>query len=319
MKRLVQILILACCWAIPAHAQDSYPSRPVTIVAPFGPGSATDIFTRVVAQGLQEEIGQSVVVENKPGGNAAIAAEYVKNAAPDGYTLMMSTASAHASNVHLLDSIPYDPLEDFEPVAWIGTVGFFVAVSADSPYQTIADLIEDAKAKPGELTFGTANASGIVTSQSLTNWAGLDMIHVPYPSSPQAMLDLMGGRLTVMIADTAAAAEQLGSGQIRALAMSAGTRSKLYPDVPTLAESGLEGFDLIGWFGVYAPAGTPQEVVELLNSNLKVVMEKAEVQEKLNKLGYEVFATSPEELERHTRQEIDRWGEYVEKYDLELK
>lgn len=309
--------LLMCATA--AQAEDLYPTQPITIVAPFGPGSATDIFTRAIAEGLEREIGQSVVVENRPGGNAAIAAQHVATAPPDGYTLMMSTASAHASNVHLLETIPYDPIEDFEPVSWVGTVGFFFAVNGDSAIETMADFVEEARGRPGELTIGTANASGIVASQAMANSFDIDVIHIPYQSTPAAMTDLLGGRLDMMIADTASAAEHISAGTMRGVTMAAGKRSELYPDMPTLDEEGVEGFDLVGWLAIFAPADTPAQIIEKLNQSLQRVADDQSIQDRLNRLGYEVFATSSEELRAHNIEQIDTWAHYVSEYDLELQ
>ncbi|MGE0749782.1 MAG: Bug family tripartite tricarboxylate transporter substrate binding protein [Variibacter sp.] len=298
---------------------DTYPARPISLVVPFGPGSATDIFARIVTQTLQDDLGQTIIVDNKPGANAVIAAEYVARAQPDGYTLMISTASAHASNVYLIKNLRYDPIKDFEPIAWIGTVNFFVAVEGSSPYKTLDDLLTAARKNPGKLSFANSSASAIVSNQAVAKFGGLDVIHVPYKSSPQAMTDVVAGQVTAMIADFPAAASYLASGKLRALAVTGAKRSELYPDIPTLAELGMKDFDLIGWFGIYAPAGTPKDVVQLLSKKLSVVMAKPAVKQRLNQLGYEVFSTSPDALRDHTKAEIANWGRYVKDFDILTK
>ena len=317
MLRLILTLLSVVMIASAAAAQ-AFPERSITLIVPFGPGSATDVFARIIGQNLQDAIGASVVIENKAGGNATMAAEMVARAQPDGHTLMVSTASAHASNVYLMKELRYDPLRDFEPVSRLGTVGFFIAVNGASPYRTLDDLIQDARRNPGKLTFANSSASGIVSSQAFMKWAGLDMIGVPYRSSPQAMTDLLGGRITAMIGDFAAAASYLQSGSIRALALTGIQRSKLYPDIPTLDELGMKGFDLIGWFGLYAPAKTPKHVIDLLNRKIVEVMAKPELKPKFDALGYEGFSSTPEGLLAHTKAEIAAWGRYTKEYDLKL-
>lgn len=317
MRRFIFAVILAL-WAAPAGAQN-YPDRPISLVVPFGGGSATDIFARVVAQHLQEELGQTIVVLNKPGANAVIAAEHVAQAQPDGYTLMISSATAHAANVYLVDKLRYDPIKDFEPISWIGTINFFIAVESSSPYKTLDDLLAAARKNPGKLTFANSSASAIVTNQALAKFAGIDVIHVPYKSSPQAMTDLIGGQVTTMVADFPAAASYLASGKFRALAVTANKRSELAPDIPTLAEFGLKDFNLIGWFGIYAPAGTPKNVLDLVGKKLAVVMAKPDVKKRLNELGYEVFSSSPEELRAHNKADIANWGRYVKDFDILTK
>jgi tripartite-type tricarboxylate transporter receptor subunit TctC len=317
MIRFFSLLFTALLVSAPLHAQ-TYPSQPISLVVPFGPGSATDIYARMVAQNLQEALGQSVLVENKPGGNAAIAANYVARSKPDGYTLMVSTASAHAANVSLMKNLQYDPVKDFSPVSWIGTVRFFVAVNADSPYKTFDDLIADARKNPGKLSFGNSSASAIVASRAIVKFAGVDMIHVAYKSSPQAMTDLLGNRLTVMIGDFAAAAGHLASGKLRALAVTGITRSELHPEVPTLDELGMKGFDLIGWFGIFAPAGTPVEAIDTLSKGFAIAMAKPELKTRMNQMGYEVFSTSPDGLRKHTQVEIDNWKRYVAEFNITM-
>jgi tripartite-type tricarboxylate transporter receptor subunit TctC len=314
--RLVAICALSLLLAVPLHAQ-TYPERPITLVVPFGPGSATDIFARVVAQNLAPILRQNVLVDNKPGGNATIAAEAVARAAADGYTLMVSTASAHASNVFLLKELRYDPIKDFEPITRLGIVHFFVAVSRDSPYRTLQDLLDDAKANPGRLSIAQSSASGIVTARALLTWSGVNMIEVPYRSSPQAMTDLTGGRVTAMVADFAAGASQLEAGAIRPLAVTAAKRSTHSPETPTLQELGMEGFDLIGWFGLYAPAKTPRPVLDKLSAAVAEIMAKPELKSRFAQLGYEAFSSTPEQLAAHTKAEIAAWGRYVKAFSID--
>jgi len=298
------------------HAQ-AYPSQSVRIVVAFGPGAATDLFARLVAQYLQDPLGQSVLVDNKPGANGSIAAEFVARAKPDGYTLMFSTATAHASNVWLMKQLRYDPIKDFEPITRLGTLNFVVAVPADSPYRSVADMIADAKARPGRVSIATANATGTIAAHSIIKWAGAEMIAVPYKSSPQALTDMLGGRVSTMISDTASGAGWLKSGKIRGLAVTGARRSGLYPNLPTLDEVGMKGFDLTGWFGLYAPAGTPRTVVGVLNARVKDAINVPELRTKAGDLGLDVFSSTSEALAEHTRAEIRAWERYVKDAGLQ--
>jgi tripartite-type tricarboxylate transporter receptor subunit TctC len=318
MTRRFLLTCIVALWGAPAGAQ-TYPDRPISLVVPFAGGSATDIFARIVAQPLQEELRQPIVILNKPGANAVIAAEYVARAEPDGYTLMISSATAHAANVYLVENLRYDPIKDFEPISWIGTINFFIAVEGSSPYKTLDDLLNAARKNPGKLTFANSSASAIVSNQALAKFAGVDVIHVPYKSSPQAMTDLIGAQVTSMVADFPAASSYLASGRLRALAVTGAKRSELAPDIPSLAELGMKDFNLIGWFGIYAPAQTPKNVLELLSKKLAIVMAKPDVKKRLNELGYEVFSSTPEELRAHNKADIANWGRYVKDFDISTK
>lgn len=312
------ILMCALGCSLTALAQ-GYPAQSIKIVVPFGAGAATDLFARLVAQHLQPLNGQLVVVDNKPGGNGAIAAEYVARAKPDGYTLMFSTATAHASNVWLMKQITYDPVKDFEPITRLGTLNFVIAVPVNSPYRDTAELISAAKAQPGKISIATANATGTIAGHAFGKWAGADITIVPYKSSPQALTDLMGGRVSSMVADFTSGAGWLKSGKMRGLAVTGATRSSLYPEVPTLDELGMKGFDLIGWFGLYAPAGTARSIITLLNSKVAEVLANPELKPQFANLGLDVFSSTPEALGAHTRAEIRNWERYVKDAGLEAQ
>jgi len=316
LRRLIPCIVFACC--APLGAQP-YPSQPVKVVVPFGAGAATDLFARIVSQHLQTLLGQSVVVDNKPGGNGAIAAEYVARARPDGYTLMFSTASAHASNVWLMKQLRYDPVKDFDPVTRLGTVNFFIAVPGDAPHRSLSELVSAARTQPGRLSIATANATGTVASHAFARWSGADIVIVPYKSSPQAITDVMGGRISSMIGDFTSGASWLRSGRMRALALTGAKRSSLYPEIPTLDELGMKGFDLIGWFGLYAPAGTPRAAVALLNAKVAEVLANPELRPQFADLGLDVFSSTPEALGAHTRAEIRNWERYVRDAGLEAQ
>jgi tripartite-type tricarboxylate transporter receptor subunit TctC len=315
-----RLIALIGCLLFPLSlSAQVYPEKTISLVVPFAPGTSADIFARVVSQAMQDQLGQTVLVENKPGGNAAIGAEYVARSKPDGYTLILSTASAHASNVHLFKNLRYDPIKDFEPVSWIGTVNFFAAVSSESPYKTFHDLVDYARKNPGKVTIGSSNASAIVASRAIAKLNNIDLLQVAYKNTPQVTTDVIGGRLDVMIHDFPAAAGHLQAGRIRPLGLTGAKRSTLYPEIPALAELGMTGFDMIGWFAIYAPVGTPSNIVSKLNAGLKEIMSKPDIVKRLNEMGYEALSTSPEELRTHTQNQIDIWKRYVADYDIKVE
>lgn len=316
LHKFIFMCALGC--SLTALAQ-SYPAQSIKFVVPFGAGAATDLFARLVAQHLQPLNGQLVVVDNKPGGNGAIAAEYVARAKPDGYTLMFSTATAHASNVWLMKQLSYDPVKDFEPITRLGTLNFVIAVPVNSPYRDTAELISAAKSQPGKISIATANATGTIAGHALVKWAGADITIVPYKSSPQALTDLMGGRVTSMVSDFTSGAAWLKSGKMRGIAVTGAKRSSLYPEVPTLDELGMKGFDLIGWFGLYAPAGTARGIITLLNAKVAEVLANPELKPQFANLGLDVFSSTSEALGAHTRAEIRNWERYVKDAGLEAQ
>ena len=316
MLRIVAVLLLAVVAMAPAQAQN-YPNQPIKFVIAFGPGAATDVYARLVAESLQGIIGQPVIVENRPGANGSIAAEQVARAKPDGYTLMFSTATAHASNVWLMKEIRYNPVTDFVPITRLGLIAFTIAVSGDSPYKSLQDLIDAARKQPDKLSIASANASGLVSVHSFLKTFDLKMTLVEYKSSPQALTDVLGGRVTAMVADFVGAAGQLSAGKLRPLAVTTKKRSPLYPDVPTMDELGVKGFDVVGWFGLYAPKGTSSDIVKLLNAKVAQAVAKPELKPQFTKLGLEVFTSTPEALAEHTKAEIRAWERYVMDFGIQ--
>ena len=309
MFRLVAGL-LACLSAGPSIGQEPYPNRTVTLVVPFAAGSATDIFARIIGNELKNKVGQPVVIDNKPGANGAVAAEYVKRAKPDGYTILMGTTGT-ASNVWLMKEQRVDPTRDFEPVSRFGAISWVIAVHSGSPHKTLANLVDAARAQPGTLAIGHPSAGALITSQTMIKAFKLDMVAVPYKSSPTATTDLIGGRLAAMAADFASGAGYFSNGDLRPLAVSGKQRSSLYPNVPTMHESGVTDFDLVGWFAAFVPAGTPKPIIDVLNAKIVEALAMPSVKPQTDKMGIEVITTTPQGLADFLRREIAKWEIYV--------
>ena len=288
-----------------AWAQD-YPSRPVRIIVPFTAGSATDILARTVGQKLNELWNQAVVVDNRGGAGGTIGAGVVAKSPADGYTLLVHSA-AQAVNPFIYPSLPYDTLKDFVQVAPLGGQPNVLVVAPSTGYKTVADLIADAKRRPGVLNFGSAGiGSGThINAEKFKLAAGIDVVHVPYKGTPEALTDTMTGRVTYFFSPISAALPHVREGKLLALAVSSAKRSSVLPNVPTVAESGLSGFDYNLWVGMFAPAGTPADVVERLNRDVNRVLSEADVRERLASLGAEPMPMSTVEFDRFVRAEMD--------------
>ena len=308
------LLALAACTlaaTAPALAQD-YPSKPITFVVPFAAGSATDQLARALGQAVSTASRQPVVVENKGGASGMIAAQQVARSAPDGYTVLITTNTTHAANQHLYKKLPYDAVRDFAPVAGLGKGGQVLVVRADAPYKSVADLLAAAKKQPGKLSFGSGSSSSRVAGEMLKQLAGVDLMHVPYKSNPLAITDLLGGQIDLMITDTSTGVPQIKSGKLRALAYSTTRRSPQLPDVPTLEEAGVKGYDMGYWFAAYAPAGTPQAVVAKLNRLLSDAVHSPGAQSFFEMSGSEGWNASPRELAAFQAAETRKWGQVIQ-------
>ena len=302
--------------ALPAAAQD-YPSEPITMVVPFGPGSGTDQMARLYAKALGDQVKVPIVVENKGGANGFIAAQYVAKAAPDGYTLMMTTNTTHAANEHLFKKIPYDPVKDFAPIGLLATGQMLLLVKPDSPYKSVADLLAAARKTPGKLDFGSGSSSSQVAGFALQQMAHLDMLNVPYKSNPQAITDLIGGRFTFMFSDTPTALPQVQGGKLRALATSGSHRVAALPDLPTVAEAGVKGYDVSYWFAAYAPAGTPPAIVAKLNQMFNKASATDEVKAYMKQTSGTLTSSTPEGLAKFQATESKKWGEVIRAAGIE--
>lgn len=302
--------------ALPAAAQD-YPSKPITMVVPFGPGSGTDQMARLYAKALGDQVKVPIVVENKGGANGFIAAQYVAKAAPDGYTLMMTTNTTHAANEHLFKKIPYDPVKDFAPIGLLATGQMLLLVKPDSPYKSVADLLAAARKTPGKLDFGSGSSSSQVAGFLLQQMAHVDMVNVPYKSNPQAITDLIGGRFTFMFADAPTALPQVQGGKLRALATSGSHRVAALPDLPTVAEAGVKGYDVSYWFAAYAPAGTPPAIVAKLNQMFNKASATDEVKAYMKQTSGTLTSSTPEGLAKFQATESKKWGEVIRAAGIE--
>jgi len=313
MKTLYLIAVAAVGAAMfgPALRADDFPSRPVTFTAVFGPGSASDTICRIIADPLGAAFKQPVVVEDRPGADGALAALYVHHQTPDGYNLLMATNSPLSADPFLLKDISYDAVKDFAPVTRVGSFTLMLVVNPNLPIHSLKELIDYAKANPGKLSFASGNTAGIVGGKTLAHWAGIDMLHVPYKSSPQAIEDVIAGRVSMMIVDFTVAMPHVASNQVRALAVTRLKRSPLFPDLPTLDEAGLKGFELDAWAGLVAPAGTPPNVVNKLNGALRKIIDSPDVQAKFRNVGFEGFSSTPDEFGDFIKIQLGKWKKMV--------
>jgi len=315
--------LLAACMATlpwlataPAHAQE-FPNKPITFVVPFGPGSATDQLARAIGQGVTELSGATVVIENKPGASAMIGASDVARAQPDGYRVLITTNTSHAANPHLYKSLSYDPVKDFEPVTLLGTGGQIMVVNPKSEAKTVEDFLRIAKENPGKLSFGSGSSSSRVAGELLQQMAGVQLLHVPYKSNPLAITDLLGGQIDMMISDMAIGLPQARSGALRALGVTMPERSPLAPEVPTIAEAGVPGYEMGYWFGAYVPAGTPSDIVKRLHELLTGATKQPAAVQFYEQTGTRAVTSTPEELAEFQRQETEKWGEIIRKAGIE--
>ncbi len=298
-----------------AFAQDSggYPKQPIRIVVPFAAGSGTDAVARITGQMLGDALKGSVIVDNKAGANGVIAAEAVAKAPPDGYTLFMTTNTTHSANPSLMKSLPYDPVKDFAPVSRMGNLPFMLVVNNELPVKNVAELLAWGRAHPGKLTYASGNSTGIVCGATLSRMSGVPMLHVPYKSTPPAIADLIGGQGSMMVVDLAAGLATVKAGKMRAIAVTTQERTKLFPELPPLADTPeLKGFDITSWNGVFAPAGTPREIVRKLNKVLADMANGTVFRERVAKLGFDAFGSTPEELGAFTVSELAKWKKLIQ-------
>ncbi len=301
----------------PAVSAQDYPNKPITMVVPFGPGSGTDQMARVIAQGLSEELKVPVVVDNKGGASGFIAAQYVAKAAPDGYTLWITTNTTQSANEHLFKKLPYDPVKDFTPITLLAKGQMFLLVRPDSPYKSQADLVAAAKQAPGKLNFGSGSSSSQVASELFKQMANIDAVNVPYKSNPLAITDLIGGQIDFMFADAPTGLPQVQGGKLRALSTSGSTRLAAAPDVPTVEQAGIKGYDMTYWFAMYAPPGVPPALLKKLNQTLTKVAKGEEFSKALAKSSGELVLTTPEGLAQFQAEDSKKWGKVIRAAGIE--
>jgi tripartite-type tricarboxylate transporter receptor subunit TctC len=314
MKKLLLAAVAVAAAATlfsPALRADDFPSRPVTFINPFGPGSASDTLCRIIADKLGSALGQPIVVDDRPGADGALAALYVHHQPADGYTLLMGTNSPLSADPFLHKDVDYDVVKDFTPVTRVGSFTLMLVVNPALPVHSVMELVAYAKANPGKLSFASGNTAGIVGGDTLAHWAGIDVLQVPYKSTPPALEDIIAGRVSMMFADFTTAMPHVKAGSLRPLAISRIKRSSLYPDLPTLDEAGVKGFNLDAWAGIVAPAGTPPEVVTKLNGVLRKIIDSPEVQERFKNVGFEGFSSTPQELGDYIKDQLAAWQKMV--------
>jgi len=323
MTRRVAVLaaagLAAMAMGVPAFAQGAagYPGKPVTFLVPFAAGSATDQLARALGQAISEQTKQVVVVDNKAGASGMLAAQQAARAAPDGYTVLIATNTTQSANQHLFRKLSYDPVKDFAPVTGLGKGGQVLVVKADGPYKSVADLIARARREPGKVSFGSGSASSRVAGEQFQQLSHTQLLHIPYKSNPPALTDLIGGQVDFMITDTATGLPQIKAGKVRALGFSMTRRSPLLPEVPTIDEAGVKGYDMSYWFAAYVPAATPAPVVERLRELLLAALRSAPAKAFFEGAGVDVWSSTPEELRAFQAAETRKWGQIIKAAGIE--
>jgi tripartite-type tricarboxylate transporter receptor subunit TctC len=296
-----------------AFAQPAYPAKPVRLVLGFPPGTNVDVLTRPIAQKMTETLAQPVIVDNRAGATGLIANEFVAKAPPDGYTLLVAPGSSLTSTPHLKLKMPYDSLRDFAPIIQINAFPNVVIVNPVVPAKTVKDLVAIARAKPGMLTFGSSGVGSAfhLSGELFKTIATVDMLHVPYKGGNLALNDLVGGRIDVMFYTLAVANPQITAGKVRAIAVTSLTRDPLQPQLPTVDEAGLKGYEIVGWHGFFAPAGTPREIVERINGVVAKVLTTREMRELWTSQGMQVVTNTPEQFAKRIRADYEKYGRVV--------
>ena len=310
-------LAAALAFSATATLAQAYPDKPVTLVVPFAAGSGTDSVARAVASGLAARLKQPVIVDNKPGASAQVAAQYVAKAKPDGYTLFMTTNTSHSANPALYKSLKYDPIKDFTPVARVGELPFALAVNPAVPAKTLAELLDYARANPGKLSYATPNSTSLVAMESIKHIAKIDVLGVPYKSSPQAMTDLVGGQVQIYVADLGSGMGMLKTDKVRALGVTTAQPTPMLPGVPPIGQT-VKGFDLTSWNGIFGPAGLPQPMVQRLNTELQAVLADKDLQDKLAQIGFQVWPSkTPEEFAQYVTDQLKHWGTLIKQAGIQ--
>jgi tripartite-type tricarboxylate transporter receptor subunit TctC len=297
---------------MPLHAAEAYPIRPIRLIVPFAPGGGTDATARLVGQPLSERFGQPVVIDNRPGAGTMLGTELTARSAPDGYTIMIASAS-HAINPTLYSKVNYDPLRDFRAITMAISFPFILAVHPALPVQSVKELIAHSKANPGKISYASSGigSTNHLAGELFKRTAGIDMLHVSYKGGGPAMVDVMSGHVQSIFGTVVQTMPQVRAGKLKGLAVSSAKRAAFAPDVRTIAEDGLPGFDVTGWYGFIAPAAVPSSVVVRLNQEMMAILRTAAVQERLLALGTEPWPTSPEQAQAFIGAEVLRWGKLI--------
>lgn len=313
-----EVLALPLVLATVATHAAAYPDRPVRLVLPFGPGSATDTFLRLIAEQLQAALGQSVVVDNRPGALTSLALDHVAKSRPDGYTIVAATNSIVANPAGVQRNVTYDPLRDFTPITRLAVTSYVLVVAADKPWKTIAELGDHARANPGKLNYASGNLGGVLYGGMLARAIGSAMTHVPYKSTPPALLALLAGDVQLMFTDLTTAAGQVKAGKVRPLLATAPQRTALFPDAPTIVEAGLRGIaDMPAWWSLYGPAGLPKDAVERLNREVKAILVGPELRARLQAMGIEPTTSTPDELAAFTLEQFQSYVRLIAAFGIQ--
>ncbi len=315
MNRRLLLAAFSLVACLPAHAD--YPDKPLSFIVPFAAGSATDQLARALGQAGTAETEQAVVIDNKPGANAFIGAHAAAKAPKDGYSVFITTTTTHAANEHLFKKLPYDPVKDFEPVAPLSKGGQILIVNNNLPVNSVQDLVKLARSKPGKLSFGYGSSSSRIAGELFKQMTGTYIVSIPYRSNPPAVTDLIGGTIDLMITDMATGLPQVKGGKVKALGVSTTSRIGLAPEIPSISEAGVKGYEMSFWFAAYVPAGTPAPVVARLHDILTRANKSASVANFYAQNGFEALAGSPEELRKFQAAESEKWKKIITSSGIE--
>lgn len=319
MLKIVTAFALAIGCVMPAAAQN-YPTKTIRVIVPYPAGGATDFFARLVFPKMGEVLGQSVVVENRPGAGTAIGASEVARSAPDGYTLLLGDAGTYAFNPTLYKKLSYDPTKDFAPVSLTGRFALILAVNPATPAKSVQEFVAAAKSQPGKINYGAPGPGSPIhlAMEFFKQRAGLDMTPIPYKGGADAMNDLLGGRISAMFLDIASGLPQIKGGKLRPLAVASAKRVAALPDLPTIGESGYPGFEAWAWQGFVAPAKTPRPVVMRLNAEFAKVLSNPTIKQRLSESGFEPQTSTPEEFSSYMKSEIAKWAKVIRESNVTL-
>lgn len=325
MRSLPRFLLIVAAFVLAqpgaTRAQANYPNRPIQLVVTVPPGGAADIVARLIASKLADALGQSVIINNRGGAGGTIAAAQVAKSDPDGYTLLLNTIATHGIGPHIYANLQYDPVKDFSPVILIAKLPLIMAVNAELPARSVADVIALAKAKPGELSFSSSGSGGAphLAGEMFKRLAGIELLHVPYRGSGPAVIDLIAGRIAMMFDATPSLLPYIMAGKLRPLAAASPQRHRLLPDVPSFAELGYPGMDIALWYGVVAPGGTPAPIVQRLNAELAKIVDMPDIRKSLTEQGADLQGGSAEDFAAFMRNESARWSEVVKQAGIKLE
>ena len=317
IRPLALALAAAALLASTQGMAQGFPDKTITFIVPFAAGSATDQLARTIGQAVSQESKQTVVIDNKPGANAFIGAQAAKSAKPDGYTVFITTNTTQAANEHLFKKLPYDPVKDFEPITTLGRGGQIMVVNPSLPVNNVMDFVKLAKASPGKLTFGSGSSSSRVAGEMFKQLTGTYILNIPYRSNPPAVTDLLAGQIDMMITDMATGLPQVKAGKLKALGVSTKKRSPLSPDVPTIEEAGVKGYEMTYWFAAYVPAGTPAPAISKLNELLVNAARSSTAAPFYQSTGIEIFTSSAKELRSFQAAESVKWGRIIKAAGIE--